>query len=90
MGSSCSQQQVHEKSPTPAPTIATGYQVVPSPEVVTKPTVESNFNMMMKNFQENNVCMKCQLRQIICTPETIKVDMTMSYNTCTHCNNKKT
>ena len=29
--------------------------------------------------------MKCQVRNIICTSDTIKVDMTMSYSTCIHC-----
>jgi hypothetical protein len=69
--------------------IATGYQMMPvQPHTPIKQSVvESNFNSILQAFKEHNVCMKCQIRNIICTPETIKIDMTMSYSTCTHCSN---
>jgi len=94
MGSSCSIQKNKNKNEDNYTQIATGYEVKfpvsspsssaihPGPEPM---TAGSNFNMIMKSFQENNVCMKCQVRNIVCTSETIKVDMTMSYSTCIHC-----
>ena len=90
MGSSCSIEK--NKNEDNYTQIATGYEVkFPGPSSSSfksghEPmTAGSNFNMIMKSLQENNVCMKCQVRNIVCTSETIKVDMTMSYSTCIHC-----